>query len=207
MSTIVLTTRDDEASRECARWADRLRDVAGVPLTVETATSRAAIDALLRRHRNVIYFGHGERETLLIPKRLLRKAKILIDRSNVRGGAERVVVAIACWSGERLGRLATDGGEPGPVRSYLGWLDDVSWPTDWSEPVGEAVVEGLRGLLNGATVGDAEAAIRQAFDGAHERYRQEGPDRMSTAQVAFGKMCAIYWRERVVLHGERDATL
>ena len=202
-----MTTRDDAASRECGRWADRVRAVAGVPLTFETCTSREEADDLLRSHRNVIYFGHGERDALLIPKKLLKKARILIDRRNLAGVPARVVVAIACWSGEELGRTTTEDGGSDAVSAYLGWLDDVSWPTDWPEPVGDAVVEGLRGLLNGSTVGEAESAVKQAFDAAHDRYRGEGPGRMPTDRVAFGKMCAIYWRERIVLHGDATATL
>lgn len=169
--------------------------------------SREDVDGLVKQHRDVIYFGHGEVDALVVPRRLWRGRRVLIDASNLRGVPGRVVVAVACWSGEGLARAATSPGVTEPVASYIGWRDEVSWPPEWSEPIGDAVIEGVSELLNGATIDTCSEAMADAFRRAHDRYRNDGPQRLGRDRSVFGKMCATYWQQRIAVEGDRGASL
>jgi hypothetical protein len=94
-----------------------------------------------------------------------------------------------------------------PVRSYIGWLDDISWPDEWPNPIGDAVIEGLATLFNGQTVDDCQSELESQFENAHATYRTQGPSRMADDRVLFAKMCALYWRQRVDVRGDGQATI
>lgn len=207
MTVLVLTTRDDGSSRRSGGWADRL--VARFPelLTPHTETSRDAVEQRLSEHRHVLYFGHGELDALVIPKRFLRSRRALVDASNLPTAPGRIVIAVACWSGDGLGPAVTDGRSPVPVSAYIGWRDEVSWPTDWPDPIGDAVVEGVSALLDGGTVGECAAAIAAAFDEAHESYRTAASNGVPADRAALGKMCATYWKARMAVEGDLSARL
>lgn len=207
MAVLVITPRDDGASKRCGSWADQLAAKFKSALSRHNAQSRSEVTALLKDHEHVLYFGHGEEDALVVPKRLLKKRQVLVDDANVTSNPERVVIAIACWSGEKLARVSTDAASEKRITTYLGWRDEVSWPVDWPDPIGDAVVEGLTPLLEGMTVNDSADALKAAFDRAHDRYRTEGTSRMPSDQAAFGKMCAVYWRERMAVEGDGSATL
>ena len=205
MAVLVLTPRDDGPSRRSASWADRMTPTFAT-LTRSTTRSRVAVDDLLREHQHVLYFGHGERDALVIPRRVFRSRRALVDAANITAQA-RIVVAIACWSGDHLAKVATSPDAADAVASYIGWLDEVSWPPEWSDPIGEAVIEGVMTLLEGGTVEACVASIRSGFDRAHDRYRSAGADRLPADRAAFGKMCATYWKERLAVEGDSRATL
>jgi hypothetical protein len=207
VSILVLTPRDDTASKRCAAWADRLAAKFGAAVEARSTRVRSEVEVLLREHRNVIYFGHGEIHCLVVPRTLFRKRRVLVDVASLTQAPERVVVAVACWSGEGLAQAATDAAEPNRALSYLGWRDEVSWPPEWPHPIGDAVVEGVGALLDGGTVGECSESLRVALDRSHDEYRRVGPGRMSVDGVIFGKMCAKYWRERMVVEGDRAARL
>jgi hypothetical protein len=175
-------------------------------LSAHTTKSRATVEALLGEHQHVLYFGHGEIDALVIPRRFLRSRRVLIDGSNVAAPG-RIVVAVACWSGDGLARTATSPNLPDRATSYIGWRDEISWPPEWPDPIGEAVADGVTTLLAGGSVGACAAAIRSAFDQAHELYRSEGPKRLPSGRTQFAKMCATYWKERIAVEGDHDATL
>lgn len=207
MTVLVVTPRDDGASRRCATWADRLATKFAPTLSVRTTRSRSAVEALLRDHQHVLYFGHGERDALVVPRRLFRSRRALIDLANIGTAPGRIVVAVACFSGDQLARSATSSSAANRVKSYIGWLDEISWPPEWSDPIGDALVDGITTLLDGGDVGDCATAIRHAFDRAHDRYRNEGPARLPSDRVPFAKMCATYGKERIAVEGDRTATL
>jgi hypothetical protein len=208
VSILFVTPRDDRSSRQCAKWADALMQAFQGAADDLPGTSRAKLDKELSSHQHVVYFGHGERDALIVPPGLLRKKVVLAEESNLTGTADRVVVAVACWSSDDLaGRVTAAAAPASPVRSYIGWLDDISWPDDWPDPIGDAVVEGLTELLRGGTTADCVAALKRAFDDAHDTYRTTGPSRMASDRVAFGKMCALYWKARLDLRGDGNATL
>jgi hypothetical protein len=207
MAILVLTPQDDQPSRRSAQWAAALDRRFSSLLSPFTAKSRARVEPLLRQHQHVLYFGHGEVDALVVPRRMFRSRRALIDGLNIASGRGRIVVAVACWSGDGLARTATSTVLPEKVTSYIGWRDEVSWPPEWSDPIGEAVVDGITRLLEGGTVDACVAAFKSAFDQAHERYRREGPERLPSDRAAFGKMCTTYWKERITVEGDREATL
>lgn len=176
-------------------------------LSMQTTASREDVDSLLSEHKHVLYFGHGEIQALVVPRRLFRSRRVLVDESNVASIPGRVVVAVACWSGDGLARTATDPNAPQRVTSYIGWRDEVSFPPEWPDPIGEAIVDGLTTLLGGGTVEACADALKSAFDQAHDRYRSEGRKRLPPARAVFGQMCATYWKERIAVEGDRLATL
>jgi hypothetical protein len=207
MEILLITPRDDRAARRSAQWAERL--AAKFPfLSVSVVRSRRQVDALLAEHRHLFYFGHGERDALVLGPKLFRGRTALVDVENVGTLQPRVVVAVACWSGEELARSAIRPDlTPAPIESYLGWLDEVGWPSDWSEPIDDAVVKGLSVLLDGGSVGDCVSALEAAFEEAHERYRANTNDRLPPDRAALGKMYATYWRARIAAEGNLNATL
>jgi hypothetical protein len=208
MKVLLLTPRDDRSSKRSAAWADRLLKQFPSILSPHTTRSREEVEALLREHRHVLYFGHGEIDALVVPPRPFRSRQALIDNSNVTGTPGRVIVAVACWSGDGLARTVTGTeSSPPPAEAYVGWRDEVSWLPEWADPIGDAVVEGLTVLLDGGTVRDCALALDAAFARAHDRYRREGPKRLTSGRAAIAKMCASYWRARIAVEGEATARL
>ena len=205
MTVLFVTPSDDRSSRLCAKWAAELAAEFPNRVTVLSGTSRQALDEALATHQHVFYFGHGEPEALIVPPGLLREKIVLGDRENLPGVADRIVVAVACWSCEGLATQVTNAPGSFPVVAYLGWLDDISWPDERPGPIGDAVVEGLTALFEGRTVRDCVSALRDAFDEAHDTYRTPGG--MAPDRAAFGKMCALYWKARLDLRGDWEAVL
>ncbi|MDX6439190.1 MAG: hypothetical protein QOF45_1773 [Gaiellaceae bacterium] len=154
-----------------------------------------------------MYFGHGDKDALIVPAGLLRKKVVLADEVNLTGTPDRIVIAVACWSSDGLGKAATDKIHSVPVQSYLGWLDEVSWPEEWPDPIGDAVVEGLSPLFNGQTVADCRRELESRLDDAHDTYRTQGQNHMAPDRVPFGKMCALYWRHRMDVQGDDRASI
>jgi hypothetical protein len=162
---------------------------------------------LLREHDHLLYFGHGEINALVTSRRLFRPRRVLVDASNLATAPGRVVVAVACWSAEGLGRAVTGLAAAARVSTYVGWRDEVSWPPGWPDPIGNAVVAGISALVEGNTAALCADVMRVGFAVAHDQYRDEGRERLSSDEVRFGKMCAIYWKERMVVEGEYNATI
>jgi hypothetical protein len=207
MDTLILTPRDDRPAKRSGQWAARL--VEQFPsLSARVSRSREEVDSLLGEHNHLLYFGHGESDALILAPRAFRPPKPLVDALNIGTQARRLVVAVACWSGEKLARSAIDPTlHSGPVEAYIGWLDEVGWPAEWSEPIDDAVVEGLSILLRGGTARDCAAGLEAAFETAHDRYRAERGKRLASQRAALGKMYATYWRARMIAVGDLDASL
>lgn len=206
MDILVLTPRDNRASRVCAGWGDELTERFTSLLSVRTERSRAATSALLDGSRHLLYFGHGAVDALVVPGRLLRPPERLVDRANIAGPPERIVIAVACWSGTGLAREACSL-SGGHVAAYLGWGDEMGWPPQWSEPIGHAVVEGIATLLNGATVNECAAAIRHEMDGAYETYLGEPRAQSDPDTARFGRQYAVFWKSLLVVEGNGSATV
>jgi len=210
MSVLVVTPRDDPSSRECGRWADTLKQKHTSTLDMLTTRSRALVDNDLASHQHVFYFGHGETHHLIVPGGLIRKRAVLLEEDNLRGTTDRIVVAIACWSGDGLGPavVTADPRKPEEVRAYVGWLDDVSWPDEWPDPIGDAVVAALDAFCAGGDVAQLVNDLKQRLSDAHDEYRQNGAARgLAPDRVYFGKACALYWSDRVVSCGTSSAAL
>ncbi len=205
MSPLLITPADDGIAKRVARWAERLQKQFPL-LDRREARARSEIDALLSARRDLLYFGHGKPDALVASPGRFQGKQPLIDSFNLPTQPGRVVIAIACWSGEKLGSAVTEAaGSATPVAAYLGWLDEVGWPPGLAEPIEEAVLEGLSPLLEGGSIDDCRAALEAAFERAHDRYRAQSGIRLSAIQAHFGKMHAIYWRARLVTHGDGSA--
>lgn len=205
MEVLVVAPRDDRASRQSGRWADLLAQRFPASIATSAADSRPEVDELLDGHLHLLYFGHGEADALVTRGRLLRARRVLVDEVNLATASGRIAIAVACWSGDGLARTVTNPLLAQPVTSYIGWLDEVSWPSEWPDPIGEAVVEGLAILLEGGTVGDCATEMAAAFGRAHDRYRSA--NRVSAEAVKLGKWCSEYWKGRMVVEGDSAATL
>ncbi|HST33322.1 MAG TPA: hypothetical protein VLJ80_07350 [Solirubrobacteraceae bacterium] len=205
MAVLIVTPRDDPAARQCAKWADQLAARYGSEVVVLTPRRRSEVDEALVSGNHVLYFGHGVRDALIARKRLFKSEIRLADRDNLTGAQKRVVVAIACWSAEELARLVTDPSNSTSVRCYVGWLDEVSWPNDWRDPIGEALVESLSLLFDGQTVGDLRDELRLRFQAAHDTYRANAERRLPPGHARFAKMCALYWAHRLFIEGDVTA--
>jgi len=135
---------------------------------------------------------------------------VLLDEDNLRGTPDRIVVAVACWSGDGLGSavVTADSGKPQAVRAYVGWLDDVGWPAEWPGPVGDAVVAALDAFCIEGDVSQLVSDLKQRFFNAHNEYRANGARRgLDSDRVFFAKACALYWRDRLVSYGTPSAAL
>lgn len=117
--------RATEITSECARIAVEILEENGFhvyTLEKDDAT-RDKLEEFLRKHpetRLIIYMGHGDEDKLLgqLPQ---GEVNPLIDLTNVDLLAGKVVVAVACLSGRRLGMSAIAH----DAKAYLGWDDLV----------------------------------------------------------------------------------
>lgn len=207
MEVLILTPCDDRASRRSAAWAKVLAEMFPSTTVRHAPRTRESTEELLSRYQHVLYFGHGEIDSLVSRRRFFRPRQVLIDDSNLGAGQERLVVAVACWSGDGLARTVTRPEAVLPVRSYVGWRDEVSWPEEWPDPIGAAIIDGLRVLFDGGTVEECADTFTAAFKGAYRRYREEGGQRMTPERVRLAKMCAINWWVQLAVEGDRSATL
>jgi hypothetical protein len=206
---LCISPKDDASSRTCGKWADSLTALFPNLIQALTTKSRGTVDSALGKCQHVLYFGHGEPDGLIVPPGLLRPKVTLADGSNLPGVPDRIVIAVACWSGDKLGGNVTDNFKYStPVECFVGWMDDISWPDEWPDPIGEAIVKGVSSLCAGQSGDTCKSDLEDAFMTAHNRYRNEGGMRgMASDRVAFGKMCALYWRDRITLHGKGAATI
>jgi hypothetical protein len=207
VTILLVTPRDNRAAKRCATWADGL--AAKFPGTFTTCTpkSRHELDDLLECHEHMVYFGHGEPDSLVMPSGFMRRKQVLVDDRNAIGAGGRILVAVACWSGKELGPTVTKRTRTPRVLGYIGWDNRMEWPPGWPDPIRDALVGSLAVLFEGWTVGECEAAIDLAFERAHDRYESEGLRHLAPVQVQFGKLCTVYWRSRLVVRGDRTAHL
>lgn len=207
MTILLVTPRDNRAARRCGEWADRLAARFPGAFTRCTPTSRQQLDDQLDRHRHLFYFGHGERDALVRLPKLFRPRRDLVDRANAIGEGERIIVAVACWSGAGLAPAVTDPSLRPPVRSYIGWDNRMQWLPGWPDPIGDALVRAIAVLMENGTVGECGLEVEVAFEEAHQRYEDEGRQRLASDQMGIAKMCAKYWSSQLVVEGDRLATL
>ncbi len=73
---------------------------------------RQAVDQALKTGQVVLYFCHGERDSL-------GQGPVLIDSSNVGDVAGGIILAFACHSAKELGPTAIQNG----INAYLGFDD------------------------------------------------------------------------------------
>jgi hypothetical protein len=207
MDVLVLTTSDDRAARRSASWAGVLAGTFPRLAACIVVRTREQAAPLLGEYRHIIYFGHGEVDRLVARRRPWQRRKTVIDERDLGPDSDRVMVAVACWSGEELGPAVAGANAVDPIACFLGWRDEVSWPAEWPDPIGTAVIDGLRVLLDGGSVEDCERVLVLAFKDAYRRYREEGTKKMATERVRIAKWCATAWWTQIAVEGSRSATL
>lgn len=160
---------DDSAAVLIASLGQAVRQLAGNFQTddlVGPQATRSTVDQRLPAFRHLFWFGHGT-ETELIAN-----GQALVEAGNIRNLGGGMVVAIACYAAVTLGRSA--GTIPG-FNAFLGFDDELGFPTRAPLPMMEAVIEGLRCLfLSAHDLSCAGSQLRDRFDGARIEYKRNG---------------------------------
>lgn len=207
MKWVVITPSDNDSSREVGRWGATLASHHTAEAMLLKPRNRSEVEAALRAQEHVLYFGHGERNALVIPGRLFRRRVVLIDALNVRS-TDRIVVAVACWAADGLGPDVTDPRNGPPIRAFVGWRDDVSIPFGYPDPIRDAILAALELLFAGQTVRDVVEEMTRHLDTAHDTYRNNGRSMgLSAEAVQFAKAEALYWKQRVAVLGDQLASI
>jgi hypothetical protein len=201
MTIFVIVPMDDAQARVAGQYGRQVaaRFPRSTDIQIVDALSRAAIDRLLAHGGHVLYFGHGERDALV--SRRLRwlpwGTQRLCDDKNLPAEG-RVVIAIACWSADTLGRNLTEGNG---VEAYLGWPDRFAWPSGSPEPTWEAVTNAIEILAQGGTVESCGNELRAGLHKAHDHYREH------LAWQPLAAMEAFYLAGRLFIGGNTEAQL
>jgi hypothetical protein len=161
---------DDSAATQIAAWGQAVRQYAARFKADDLCSSQATrvnVDSRLSvGFRHLFWFGHGTEQALIA------HGAGLVDSANigkVRGG---MVVAIACYSAIKLGRMAKAGSYP---RAYLGFDDEFGFPANAPLRMMFAVTRGLSGLfLRADDIQSAAMALRKQFDSARVDYKKNG---------------------------------
>jgi hypothetical protein len=188
---------DDAQARVAGQYGRVVaaRFPSGTDIQVVDSLSREVIDGHLARGGHVLYFGHGERDALVSRRRRWWPwgRQRLCDRDNLPA-LGRVVVAIACWSADILGRGLAEGVH---VQTYLGWPDRFAWPAGLPEPTWEAVTHAIELLAEGHAVDTCATELKNGLYEAHNIYRQQ------LAWNPLAAMEAFYLAGRLFLGGDR----
>ena len=151
----VIRPEDDIVSQSVGKWWDDLEPSCPKDVSVKhnrRSPARRSVERAVRGAKLVIYFGHGTPRSLIGPPGVA-----LIDRKNVAEAAGAVVVAIACYSGQKLANIAVGKG----VRAYIGFDGLIAVPPGDDGPFRVASNLGAKTLLQGQTVGAALTEMRK----------------------------------------------
>jgi hypothetical protein len=200
---------DDAAAVVSSLIGDRLRrwvenGVNGIPrlsvkdLAGSVNATRVHVDSEFKfGHRHLFFFGHG------IKPALVAGGVALVDDANIIWlPTDAVVVAVACYSLEGLGRSATASGT---VAGYLGWSDQLPIPQLNPGPMITALCDGLVPLLQGADLEATKNELQARFVDAHEEYQRWSPP--EGLALLFAKMAASYASFCVGIEGRVNSTL
>jgi hypothetical protein len=159
---VVVRPQDDAAAQQASDWCDELvteLQARGHVLVNEvdwqTPADVSSIDAAMRSKAELVcYFGHGA------PDAWLTDDQTTIDRANVKAATGKAVASVTCLTGRELGPDAITSG----VIAWLGFTIRVPalTPHKNADPFGEAIINGLRELAFGATMGDTgDSVVRE----------------------------------------------
>lgn len=163
---------DDSAAITVATWGYALFQMvpsacSAKDMSGSANVSRTIVDQELNTGvQHLFWFGHGS-DTALISANAA-----MVDSANLQNLQSGMVVAIACYAGGSLGTAA--GGMAG-VKAFLGFDDELGFPSAFPARMGQAVVEGLRCLfLDNHDIACAANELRDAFDRARIDYKANG---------------------------------
>jgi hypothetical protein len=207
MTVWIVCTNDDQATRHLGEIGLALHYLYPTESAYLATQSRQTIDQSIGKGDDVLFLGHGAADRLHVPPRLLKREEILLDLSNI-GNAGRVVIAVACHSSTKLGPAACSSTRP-LVVAYLGWLEEVGFPSSYPAPILEALKQGLLSYFNGSTIGQVAESLGTEFDSAHNDYRDNGIGvyGMRTDDKRWGQLEAIYWKDRLRVNGDLEVTV
>jgi hypothetical protein len=152
---VTICPQDGAEARQASTWCDELRAEFEAKghwfanwVDERTPADRAGTENALRERADLVcYFGHGA------PDAWLTHDQATVDQANVRAAAGKAVVCIACLTSRELAPEAITAG----VTVWLGFTIKVPVidPHKNVDPIGEAMVAGLKWLASGASVGEA----------------------------------------------------
>jgi len=169
MDILFVRPADDSAAIQVAAWGQAVRQMAGkfqIDDLAGAQSTRPAVDKRLASFRHLFWFGHGT-ET-----KLVANGQALIDAGNIGNLGGGMVVAIACDAAVTLGQSA---GQTSGFKAFLGFDDELGFPTRAPLPMMLAVTNGLRCLFNQAhNIACAADQLRKGFEAARIEYKQNG---------------------------------
>ena len=172
---------------------ERLLGLSANRIYIELATRLAKIDG-------VFYFGHG------LADRWFGVSGMLMTPQNVKLLEDKIAVAISCYTGRILGRLAVN---EGGARAYIGFTDTVyaAFPEAEHNYLADfiALWIGMPILLvSGKTAGEAVNWFVEQSNKFRELYMSKYPDWINADWYAD----AVDWNAKhLILHGDNNATL
>lgn len=197
-SFLVVRPCDDSASAQIGVWGQRLRDLLETGRVIDLAGSAcrggAAARALQPSVRSVAYFGHGTETTLI------GHGEVQLDLDAFRQLGDGVIVAVACHAGFQLG---PDVARLPNVDGFLGFDDEIGWPTGAPLTMALAFITGLQCLFaDGHELDCAADQLRSNLDAACREYRGNGTSMgLSSGESRLGWLLAKSNRYSVVIHG------
>jgi hypothetical protein len=195
---------DDSAAIQVAVWGQAVRQRAGRFKTDDLSGSGATrmnVDSQLAAgFRHLFWFGHGTE------KELIANGKALVDLKNVANLKGGMLVAIACYAGVTLGKVA--GTTPG-LRVFLGFDDELGFPASAVLPMMLAVTRGLSCMFQkGHDISCAAQNLRKQFDVARLDYKNNGARYgLSAGDARTAWLFAKSNRYSVVTFGDDTTTL
>lgn len=117
--------------------------------------TREEVEERLAGASMVLFFGHGTDTALGNP--------VVIDMANIYL-ATGIVVAVACWSANRLGLEATNSG----AHAFVGFCDEIHIVE--SDVIDRLICEGFEALATGA---ESPMEFEQAFKAACGKVQEQ----------------------------------
>jgi hypothetical protein len=196
-NVVFVTPAGDTQAGILSQWgrliaAGMLRDD---PIHLDGHVSRGQLETWLSsRLAAVVFFCHGQPDSL-------GNAVSLLDLENAGMCRGWLVIAIACHSALRLGPAAIEEG----ARSYLGFKHEFSWPLQYSRPFGDAVMAGLRPILEGAPIEAGERRMKEEFLNLYDRFKNGSARRQNNSTLFW--MSALLNAETLCLLGDPQASI
>ena len=195
----LIRPRDDGTANQASDWGDRLAcdfRAYGHSLVSDvddtTPPDTANILAVLSSMATLVcYFGHGDEDSLLTG------GSPTVDISSIRVATGIAIVSVACKTGNNLGPAAITAG----ADAWLGFTVKVPViaPHRSIDTIGDAIVEGIKGIAGGDTMQQVKDSLRQCFDQLMNDY--DTGSYCSHPAASLGYYCAMALRDHLVLHG------
>lgn len=190
----VILPMDDDAAVQVAQWWHNAGDKPSAHVVF--SPSRETVTRNMQDAAAVFYFGHGDPDAWITCDGAVRFA----DAATIAVAKEKLVVAMACFSGDQLGDAAIAAG----VRTYVGFTKRL-FAIKSSPEFASAGTSALSVLLHGAPAEKFAAALRHEFERLVE-YFKSGPGSGRPNSTA-SWLAAFRSANCIVLKGDAQATL